>query len=61
VLGLNVLLLVNLVWAAWLSTRFLAGKTGFHRLERWQTTYLPLFGLWAAVVVLLFPPLFAFA
>jgi hypothetical protein len=61
VLGLNLLLLINLAWAAWLSARFLVGKTGFHRLERWQTSYLPVFGLWAAAVVLVFPPLFAFA
>jgi hypothetical protein len=61
VLGLNLLLLVNLAWAGWLSARFVAGRTGFHRLERWQTTYLPVYGLWASAVVLAFPPLFAFA
>jgi hypothetical protein len=61
VLGLNLLLLVNLGWAAWLSARFVAGRTGFHRLERWQTAYLPVFALWAAAVVLVFPPLFVFA
>jgi hypothetical protein len=61
VLGLNVLLLINLAWAAWLLARFLAGKSGVHRLERWQTAYLPVFMLWAAAVVLVFPPTFAFA
>jgi hypothetical protein len=60
-LGLNVVLLVNLAWAAWLSARFLARRGTFHRLERWQTTYLPVFALWAAVVVVVFPPLFGFA
>ncbi len=60
-LGLNLLLLVNLVWAAWLSIRLLAGRASFHRLERWQTTYLPVFGLWAAGVVTLLPLLFSFA
>jgi hypothetical protein len=59
-LGLNLVLLVNLVWAAWLSARFLAGRSGFHPLERWQTTYLPVFALWAATVVVLLPPLFGF-
>ncbi|HEX2152957.1 MAG TPA: permease prefix domain 1-containing protein [Acidimicrobiia bacterium] len=59
-LGLNVVLLVNLVGAAWLSSRFLAGRATFHRLERWQTTYLPVFALWAAAVVLILPPLFSF-
>jgi hypothetical protein len=60
-LGLNVVLLVNLAWAAWSSARFLAGRIAFHRLERWQTSYLPVFALWAATVVVAFPPLFAFA
>ncbi|WP_262495202.1 hypothetical protein [Paeniglutamicibacter gangotriensis] len=29
--------------------------------ERWQMRYLPVYGLWAAVVVFVFPPLFAFS
>jgi hypothetical protein len=44
-----------------LLARFLGGRTGFHRLERWQTAYLPVFMLWAAAVVLVLPPIFAFA
>jgi hypothetical protein len=59
-LGLNLVLLVNLAGTAWLSTRFLAGRITFHRLERWQTFYLPVFTLWTATVVAVFPPLFAF-
>jgi hypothetical protein len=59
-LGLNVVLLVNLAWAAWSSAQFLRGRIAFHRLERWQTSYLPVFALWAATVVVAFPPLFAF-
>jgi hypothetical protein len=60
-LGLNLVLLVNLAGAAWLSTRLLTGRITFHRLERWQTSYLPVFALWAATVVAALPPLFAFA
>ena len=60
-LGLNLVLLVNLAGAAWLSMRFLTGRIAFHRLERWQTSYLPIFALWAATVVAVLPPLFAFA
>ncbi len=60
-LGLNVVLLVNLAGAAWLSTRFLTGRSRFHPLERWQTTYLPVFAVWAAAVVVVFPPVFAFS
>ena len=59
-LGLNVVLLVNLVGAAWLSGRFLTRRSTLHRLERWQTGYLPVFALWAATVVVVLPPLFAF-
>ena len=59
-LGLNLVLLVNLAGTAWLSTRFLKGNGTYHRLERWQTTYLPVFALWAATVVVILPPLFTF-
>ena len=59
-LGLNLVLLVNLAWAAWLSGRFLTRRSSLHRLERWQTTYLPVFALLAATVVVILPPVFAF-
>ena len=59
-LGLNLVLLVNLARAAWFATRFLTGHIAFHRLERWQTAYLPVFALWATTVVVALPPLFAF-
>jgi hypothetical protein len=59
-LGLNLVLLVNLAGTAWLSMRFLTGRIAFHRLERWQTSYLPIFALWAATVVAVLPPLFGF-
>jgi hypothetical protein len=60
-LGLNLVLLVNLAVTAWWSMRFLTGRAPFHRIERWQTAYLPVFAAWAAVVVLVFPPAFAFS
>jgi hypothetical protein len=60
-LGLNLVLLVNLVGAAWLSVRFLRRRSTLHRLERWQTSYLPVFALWAATVVVALPPLFGFS
>jgi hypothetical protein len=59
-LGLNLVLLVNLAGAALLSARFLTRRSTLHRLERWQTTYLPVFALWAATVVVIVPPVFAF-
>ncbi len=59
-LGLNLVLLVNLAGAARLSIRFLTGRATFLGLERWQTSYLPVLALWAATVVVVLPPLFAF-
>ena len=60
-LGLNLVLLVNLAVAAWLSARFLTRRSKLHRLERWQTTYLPVVAVWAATVVVLLPLLFGFS
>src|SRR6185436_7404741 len=55
-LGENVILLVNLAWSAALYVRFLIGKGQFASLEKWQTAYLPVYALWAAIVVIVFPP-----
>jgi hypothetical protein len=60
-LGLNLLLLVHLVRAAWLTALFLRGRRPFAVLERWQTRYLPVYGIWAAVVVVVFPVVFGFS
>ena len=57
-LGENVILLVNLAGSAVLYVRFLLGRGTFVSLERWQTGYLPVYAAWAAIVVILFPPLF---
>jgi hypothetical protein len=59
-LGENVLLLGNLGWSTVLYVRFVRGRGSFGEIERWQTTYLPVYSIWAALVVLLFPPLFGF-
>ncbi len=57
-LGENVILLVNLAWSAVLYVRFLLGRGSFSSLERWQTGYVPVYAAWAAIVVIVFPPLF---
>ena len=59
-LGENVLLLGNLGWSTVLYIRFLRGRGTFASLERWQTAYLPAYFVWAAIVVVGFPPLFGF-
>ncbi|MGN6563188.1 MAG: permease prefix domain 1-containing protein [Thermomicrobiales bacterium] len=60
VLGVNVILLVNLAWSAVLYLRFLRGRGSFTSLERWQTEYLPVYAVWAAIVVIVFPPVFGY-
>ncbi len=59
-LGENVILLVNLAWSTVLYVRFLAKRGAFADLERWQTNYLPVYAAWAAIVVIVFPPVFGY-
>jgi hypothetical protein len=60
-LGENLVLFANLAWTAWLYWTIVKGRKKFARLERWQTDYVPVYAAWAWIVVLVFPPLFAFA
>ncbi|MBI3265414.1 MAG: hypothetical protein HYZ58_19970 [Acidobacteria bacterium] len=59
-LGENLILLVNLAWSAWLYARFLRHRGSFAVLERWQIAYLPVYSVWAALVVVMFPPVFGY-
>jgi hypothetical protein len=59
-LGENLILLVSLAGSAWIHAGFLRGRKPFRALEAWQTAYLPVYSAWAALVVLLFPPLFGY-
>src|SRR5437867_2054314 len=59
-LGENLILLVNLAWTAWLYTSFLHHRGAFAVLERWQLAYLPVYSAWAALVVVMFPPVFGY-
>ncbi len=60
-LGVNVMLLVNLSWSTVLYLNFLRGHGSFTRMEQWQTRYVPVYAAWAAIVVVVFPPLFRYA
>ena len=60
-LGANAILLVNLAWSAVLYVRFLRARAPIKELERWQTNYLPVYAVWAATVVIVFPPAFGYA
>jgi hypothetical protein len=59
-LGENLVLLANLGWSAVLSAHFLSGRGAFAALERWQTAYLPVYAIWAWIVVAVFPIVFGF-
>src|SRR6266496_172691 len=59
-LGENLILLVNLAWTAWLYARFVRHRGSFATLERWQIAYLPVYAVWAALVVVMFPPVFGY-
>lgn len=59
-LGENVILLANLAWSAWLILGLVRRRLPFAALERWQTGYLPVYAVWAWIVVLAFPPLFSY-
>jgi hypothetical protein len=59
-LGENLILLVNLAWSAWLYARFMRHRGSFADLERWQIAYLPVYSVWAALVVVMFPPVFGY-
>ena len=59
-LGENLILLVNLAWSAWLYARFVGHRGSFAALERWQMAYLPVYSVWGALVVVMFPPVFGY-
>jgi hypothetical protein len=59
-LGENLILLINLAWSAWLYACFLRRRGSFAALERWQIAYLPVYSVWAALVVVMFPPVFGY-
>jgi hypothetical protein len=59
-LGENLILLVNLAWSAWFYGCFLRHRGSFAALERWQVAYLPVYSVWAALVVVVFPPVFGY-
>jgi hypothetical protein len=59
-LGENLILLANLAWSAWIYACFLRHRGSFAVLERWQIAYLPVYSVWAALVVVMFPPVFGY-
>ncbi|WP_168118734.1 DUF4173 domain-containing protein [Paenibacillus sp. HB172176] len=58
VLGANILIWANLIWILLAYIRFLKKETGPSVIQNAVTKYLPIYGLWAAVVAFSFPLLF---
>ena len=59
-LGLNLVLLVDLVVTAVIIIGMLRHRTPVLALERWQTWYLLVIAAWVTVMVLVLPPVFGF-
>lgn len=60
-LGVNGVLLVNLLWTAWLSLGHVLGRRTLGTLQRWQTDYLPVFAIWSAAMIVVLPVVFRFS
>lgn len=59
-LSINLILLVNLLGAAWNQWGFLRRKKRFEALEHWQTSFLPVYFGWSLLMVIVAPPVFGF-
>jgi hypothetical protein len=58
VLGVNIVVLVHLAWILFTYFRFLRGKASLVVIQDVVAMYLPVYGIWAAVVAFTFPLLF---
>ena len=60
VLGANLSIFIHLAWIGRDYVRLLRGKADHTRAECTIGRYLPVYALWAALVVFVLPPLFGF-
>ncbi|MDQ0233069.1 DUF4153 domain-containing protein [Metabacillus malikii] len=58
VLGVNILIWANLIWIMISYMSFLKSKSGPSTIQDAITKYLPVYGLWAAIVIFTFPIIF---
>ncbi|MWC29810.1 DUF4153 domain-containing protein [Paenibacillus sp. MMS18-CY102] len=58
VLGINLLIWANLIWIMRAYMRFLRGGAGPSAIQDAVTKYLPIYGIWAAIVTVAFPLIF---
>ena len=61
VLGANLIIMVHLARMCWAYFRVVRGRAGFTGMRRVVTSYLPVYGAWAAVVAFLLPLAFWFS
>lgn len=59
-MGINILLLINLLGLAFYMILFFIKKRSFIYIEKWQTNYLYVYFAWAIIVAFLFPVIFGF-
>ncbi|MFF2885979.1 DUF4153 domain-containing protein [Paenibacillus sp. NPDC057967] len=58
VLGVNLLIFANLIWIILSYVRFMGNKAGPIAIQDAVTKYLPVYGVWAALVTFTFPLIF---
>lgn len=58
VLGMNGVIWVNLVWIFFEYLRFIRNKTTIESVQNAVTKYLPVYGIWSIIVIMLFPVIF---
>lgn len=58
VLGINVVIWINLFWILCEYLRFIRHKTTIESVQNAVTKYLPVYGIWSVIVIILFPLIF---
>lgn len=60
VIGANLLIFINLIWVASKLFFVIKGKSNKQQVERVIAVFIPVYGIWAALVTFLLPLLFSF-
>lgn len=60
VMGGNLLILINLLLVAYQLGNVLRGREEIEKVERSMAVYMPVYGLWTAIIIFLLPVLFGF-
>lgn len=60
VLGSNILIFINIIWITYRLLTNIKGKTTSEDIENTIAVFLPIYGLWTAIVTFVFPVVFGF-